>query len=111
MKCPPEALHLSCVMEPQLLSEKDEKRRSPLSLAAGDLTYPRKTLEHLILLFPRAAHVCDIHGRYPLHWATLCGRHSSSGTDLLFVANPIVAIIPDNQGWYPFMLAASSCDS
>eukprot|EP01083_Nonionella_stella_P023946 66248_1 len=111
MKCPPEALHLSCVMEPQLLSEQDEKRRSPLSLVAGNLAYPRKTLEHLILLFSRAAHISDIHGRYPLHWATLCGRHFLSGTNLLLTENPIVAVIPDNQGWYPFMLAASSCDS
>lgn len=111
MRCPPEALHLSWVMEPHLIHEQDEKRRSPLSLAAGDLTYPRHTLERLILLLPRAAHACDIYGRYPLHWAALCGRHFSSGTDLLFAANPIVALIPDNQGWYPFMLAASSCDS
>eukprot|EP00934_Nitzschia_sp_Nitz4_P000677 Nitzschia sp. Nitz4//scaffold147_size54853//40061//42547//NITZ4_006625-RA/size54853-processed-gene-0.27-mRNA-1//-1//CDS//3329536717//677//frame0 len=75
------------------LLETDEKGRTPLHLACGELM-PFSTLQSLFFLERNAAHVKDGYGRFPLHWAALAG-HEEEVIDRLVRANPAALKVPD----------------
>ncbi len=106
--CPPEALHMACIIIPNQIQQPNKYGRLPLSLAASQLIYPRRSIELLHHEFAVAINISDDLGRYPLHWAASGGRTFSQGTDVIFHANPEIAAIHDQAGMVPFMLAAAS---
>ena len=108
LDCPPEAIQLAQLMVPGQVRIADEKGRYPLSLAAAHTNCSRRVLDNLLGAFPRALHRFDKKGRYPLHWGAAGGRSFPEGTESIFSAD--IASIPDREGMFPFMLAASSKD-
>lgn len=105
--CPRPIVRLSTLIHPELLSEKDEKGRTPLSIAAQtEIFKVRDLTDEGYMLEDR------IHGDDTFNdTENDDGPDSSSQPsviDILLEAKPEAASIPDNQGRLPLHLAISS---
>jgi ankyrin repeat protein len=112
LSCPPSAICLAHMINPEQVHEVDGKGRYPLSLAAEQKSCPGFILKRLMCSFPQAVLISDDHGRLPLHWAAMSGRKWEDGLMLFFNRMPSAVSLPDSDGMYPFMLsAAAKCPS
>lgn len=108
LKCPSQAVRLGQIMLPNDVLRADDMGRYPLHLASFQKSCSRLVLEHLLIGFPQVAHLCDGSGKYPLHYCTLGGRSFQEGTEMIYNAEPGVAATMDDDGFLPFMYAAST---
>jgi len=110
LSCPPSAICLAQMINPEQVHEADGMGRYPLSLAAEQRSCPGFILKRLMSFFPQAVLISDDYGRLPLHWAAISGKKWEDGLMLLFNRMPSAVSSPDNDGMYPFMLSAAAKD-
>mmetsp|Transcript_12734 Transcript_12734/g.23874 ORF Transcript_12734/g.23874 Transcript_12734/m.23874 type:complete len:402 (-) Transcript_12734:68-1273(-) len=108
LQCPSQAVRLGQIMIPNEISKADDMGRYPLHLACSQKNCCKSILEHLMLGFKEVVHLRDYSGKYPLHHCALGRRSFAEGTELIYNAEPTVATIADDNGFLPFMYAAST---
>jgi hypothetical protein len=107
---PENVVELCIAADSATLGQIDVNGRVAISRIAGDRQYSKEILRLLLKYCPHMASVEDRSRRLPLHWAVACGRDLDDGLIDILNAYPSAVSLPDNDGLYPFTIAALNLD-